>query len=162
MTSTPHPSFDAMSAANLAAESARDALTAALCSRPGDTDRVSVIPRADRGIVVIIVGAPDYSLTIHTDGTDVAHRVSPARDLGPTSRGARVLAAVRDNLALAADVLATARTAALAKDAHREATSWTVRALDGVTVEYHATARGASLARDVRYPGAIITPPRDV
>lgn len=148
-----------LSAANLAAERAREALTSALCSRPGDTDRVSVIPRADRGIVVIIVGAPDYSLTIHTDGREVAHRVSPDRYLAPTSRGARILAAVREHLALVADVLATAHDAALAAAAHREATSWTVRALDGVTVEYHATARGAALARDVRYPGALIVPP---
>lgn len=152
--------FDAMSAANLAAEHARETFAAALLSRPGDAERVVVIPRVDRGIVVVIVGAPSYSLTIHTDGRDVAHRVAPATaELTPTSRGARVLAAVRERVDLAAAVLETARAAAAATRAHRVATSWTVRALDGVTVEHHATARGARLAVDVRYPGAIVTAP---
>lgn len=156
------PTFDAMSAANLAAERARDAFTAALLSRPGDAERVNVmaIPGAGGGTVVIIVGAPSYSLTIRTDGREVMHYVAPATaKLTPTSRGARVLAAVRERVDLAADVLETARAAAAATRAHREATLWTVRALDGVTVEYHATARGAQLARDVRYPGAIVTAP---
>lgn len=155
--------LDAMSAANLAAEHARETFTAALLSRPGDDAAVSVIPRVDVGVVVVIVGAPSYSLTIHTDGREVVHRVAPATaELTPTSRGARVLAAVRERVDLAAYVLATARAAADATRAHREATLWTVRALDGVTVEYHATARGARLACDTRHPGAIVTAPAEV
>lgn len=151
--------FAAMSAAGLALEAARDRFKAALISRPGDAEAVSIVTRADLDLVIVYVNAPTRTVEVRTDGHGVVHRVSPAGKLSPTTRGARILAAVQERVGLARDLLDAAHAVDAARYAHTVATTWAIVGPDGETVERHASEHGATLARDARHPFATIIAP---